>query len=225
MKLLYKKIWAGIPTVSLYIRIMDVSAASLNQDQGEGCSSRYNSRAVIRRIIRLIVARQLLLERAALRPHQRQRPHLNKEEYLITQEQTRLIEDILYSRSSSLEEYGDLNTLQDRVLVTGRALHRTIQRHSSWALVRGTYRKSKFFDRARIYLWFLYTPQVNLEKTLVLLDANQYRYVLFEKIELSSKNKKAHEKQLLLKSRTYRISRWCQSIFSVLVQLKETTRV
>ena len=110
---------------------MDLSAAaSLQQDQGEGRSSRrYNSRAVIRRTVKRIIVRQLLMERAALRPNQHQRrPRLNEEEYRLVQEQTRLIEDIIYCRSSSLEEYQDLNTLRDRVLSNARAVYRNIQR-------------------------------------------------------------------------------------------------
>lgn len=98
----------------------------------------YVSRSDIRRAIHGIV-RRLLLQRLA---HQRAEAslrndassrsslplRLNKAQRCRALRQSHLLEDILYRRASSLMEYQNLSTLEDRVFKAGRAVYINAQR-------------------------------------------------------------------------------------------------
>ncbi len=90
------------------------------------------SRADIRRAVYNIV-RRILLERLA---QQRAESNdaatgLTKTQRLHTRERCRLYENILYKRSSSLEEYQDLSTLEERVFEACRSFH-NYSRRQGW---------------------------------------------------------------------------------------------
>mmetsp|Transcript_29528 Transcript_29528/g.62652 ORF Transcript_29528/g.62652 Transcript_29528/m.62652 type:complete len:150 (-) Transcript_29528:192-641(-) len=89
----------------------------------------YASRTDIRDAVHHIV-RRILLDRLAQQRHDGHTTarRLCKSDRCRAQRQAHVLEDILYRRASSLEDYQDLSSLEERVLKAGRALYINVHR-------------------------------------------------------------------------------------------------
>ncbi len=85
--------------------------------------------SIIRRVLMRFLAQQQRRDQAAQGAATNNAPlRLNKSQRRTALQEAHLLEEMLYRRACSMEEYQDLSTLEQRAFLAGRAVYITLQR-------------------------------------------------------------------------------------------------
>ena len=121
-------------TSSTSSRAEDMTAAQHHLEEAgyTEYTSRISIRTEVHRIIRRLLRERLAQQRFDLMGGDQEEPppfpRLTTAQRTRAKRQSHLLEDILYRRACCLEEYQDMDTLEDRVFKAGRAVYINAQR-------------------------------------------------------------------------------------------------